>query len=92
MMQDRNQQLSEWNTKQNRINNMGSLAGLYGNDRTQLSDAIGNYYSNLANQNNADLEVASDIAQGKANMDMNRKSGIGSVLGGVGNFVSSFFG
>ena len=56
------------------------------------SDAIGNYYSNLANQNNADLEVASDIAQGKANMDMNRKSGIGSVLGGVGNFVSSFFG
>lgn len=71
---------------------MGTLAGLYGNDRNQLSDAIGNYYSNLANQNNADLEVASDIAQSKANMDMNRKSGIGSVLGGVGNFVSSFFG
>lgn len=89
MMQDRSQQMQEW---QSRINNMGTLAGLYGNDRTQLSDAIGNYYSNLANQNNADLEVASDIAQGKANMDMNRKSGIGSVLGGVGNFVSSFFG
>lgn len=92
MMQDRSQQMQEWQSRQNRINNMGSLAGLYGNDRTQLSDAIGNYYSNLVNQNNADLEVASDIAQGKANMDMNRKSGIGSVLGGVGNFVSSFFG
>lgn len=92
MMQDRSQQMQEWQSRQNRINNMGTLAGLYGNDRTQLSDAIGNYYSNLANQNNADLEVASDIAQGKANMDMNRKSGIGSVLGGVGNFVSSFFG
>lgn len=92
MMQDRSQQMQEWQSRQNKINNMGTLAGLYGNDRTQLSDAIGNYYSNLANQNNADLEVASDIAQGKANMDMNRKSGIGSVLGGVGNFVSSFFG
>ena len=92
MMQDRSQQLAEWQSRQNRINNMGTLAGLYGNDRSQLSDAIGNYYSNIANQNNADLEVASDIAQSKANMDMNRKSGIGSVLGGVGNFVSSFFG
>lgn len=92
MMQDRSQQMQEWQSRQNRINNMGTLAGLYGNDRNQLSDAIGNYYSNLANQNNADLEVASDIAQSKANMDMNRKSGIGSVLGGVGNFVSSFFG
>lgn len=92
MMQDRSQQMQEWQSRQNRINNMGTLAGLYGNDRNQLSDAIGNYYSNLANQNNADLEVASDIAQSKANMDMNRKSGIGSVIGGVGNFVSSFFG
>lgn len=92
MMQDRSQQMQEWQSRQNRINNMGTLAGLYGNDRSQLSDAIGNYYSNIANQNNADLEVASDIAQSKANMDMNRKSGIGSVIGGVGNFVSSFFG
>lgn len=92
MMQDRSQQIAEWQSRQNRINNMGTLAGLYGNDRSQLSDAIGNYYSNIANQNNADLEVASDIAQSKANMDMNRKSGIGSVIGGVGNFVSSFFG
>ena len=92
MMQDRSQQMQEWQSRQNRINNMGTLAGLYGNDRSQLSDAIGNYYSNIANQNNADLEVASDIAQSKANMDMNRKSGIGSVIGGVGDFVSSFFG
>ena len=92
MMQDRNQQLSEWNTKQNRINNMGTLAGLYSNDRTQLSDAIGNYYSNLANQNNADLEVMSDITQGKANLNTGREGGIGSILGGVSDFVSSFFG
>lgn len=92
MMQDRSQQMQEWQSRQNRINNMGTLAGLYGNDRTQLSDAIGNYYSNLANQNNADLEVASDIAQGKANLNTGRKGGIGSLLGGASNFVSSFFG
>ena len=92
MMQDRSQQMQEWQSMQNRINNMGTLAGLYGNDRTQLSDAIGNYYSNLANQNNADLEVMSDITQGKANLNNGRKGGIGSILGGVSDFVSSFFG
>lgn len=91
MMRERSQQLQEWQSGQQKINNLGTLASIYGQDRSQLSDAIGNYYSTVANQNNADLEVASDIAQGKANMDMNRKSGIGSVLGGVGNFVSSFF-
>ena len=92
MMQDRSQQMQEWQSRQNRINNMGTLAGLYSNDRTQLSDAIGNYYSNLANQNNADLEVMSDITQGKANLNNGRKGGIGSILGGVSDFVSSFFG
>jgi hypothetical protein len=55
MMQDRNQQLGEWQSKQNRITNMGTMANLYGNDRTALADAIGNYYGNVANQNNADL-------------------------------------
>ena len=90
MMQDRNQQLSEWNTKQNRINNMGPLAGLYGNDRTALSDAIGNYYSNLANQNNADLTVMSDVAQNKANLNTQRKNGVMDFLSGVGNIAGAF--
>lgn len=92
MMQDRSQQMQEWQGKQNRINNMGTLAGLYGNDRTQLSDAIGNYYSNIANQNNADLEVYSDVSQKKAELDAARKGGIGSVLGGLGSVVSAIFG
>lgn len=90
LMQDRNQQLSEWNTKQNRINNMGTLAGLYGNDRNQLSDAIGNYYSNLANQNNADLTVMSDVAQNKANLNTQRKNGVMDFLSGVGNIAGAF--
>lgn len=92
MMQDRNQQLSEWNTKQNKINNLGTLAGLYGNDRTALSDAIGNYYSNIANQNNADLEVASDIATNKAYLNTRRSSGAGEALSGIGSIVSAIFG
>lgn len=92
MMQDRNQQLSEWNTKQNKINNLGTLAGLYGNDRTALSDAIGNYYSNLANQNNADLEVSSDIAQSKANLNAQKNNGFGSAMSGIGSVVGALFG
>lgn len=83
MMQDRNQQLSEWQSKQNRINNMGTMANLYGNDRTALADAIGNYYGNVANQNNADLEVMSDLTQSKANLNAGRSNGVGGVLGGI---------
>lgn len=92
MMQDRAQQLSEWQTGQNRINNLNMLAGLYGNDRNQLSNALGDYYSSMANQNNADLEVYSDIGQKSAELDANRKSGIGGALGGIGSIVGAIFG
>lgn len=92
MMQDRNQQLAEWQSKQNKINNLGTLAGLYGNDRNQLSDAIGNYYSNLANQNNADLSVMSDIASNKANLNAQRSNGVGDLVGNVASIVAGIFG
>ena len=91
MMRDRAQQLSEWQTGQNKINNLNMLAGLYGQDRNQLSNAMGDYYSNMANQNNADLEVYSDIAQSKANLDSNRKSGLGGALGAIGSIASAIF-
>lgn len=92
MMQDRAQQLSEWETGQEKINNLGTLANLYGQDRNQLYNAMGDYYSSLANQNNADLEVYSDVAQKSAELDASRKSGIGSVLGGIGSVVGAIFG
>lgn len=92
MMQDRSQQMQEWQSRQNKINNMGTLAGLYGNDRTALSDAIGNYYSNLANQNNADLEVMSDITQNKANLNTQRSNGVGDAMGGIGSLIGALFG
>lgn len=92
MMQDRSQQLQEWQTGQQKINNLGTLASVYGADRTALSDAIGNYYSNVANQNNADLEVQSDLAQSKSNLNAGRTQGVGSILGGLGSAIGSIFG
>ena len=91
MMQDRAQQLNEWQTGQNKINNLNMLASLYGQDRNQLSNAMGDYYSSLANQNNADLEVYSDITQSKANLDAQRKSGIGGALGSIGSVIGAIF-
>lgn len=95
MMRDRSQQMSEWqagqSSKQNFIGNLGTMAGLYGNDRSQLADALGNYYSNVANQNNANLEVYSDVAQTNANLDSQRKSGIGGALGAIGDVVGAIF-
>ena len=94
-MNDRSRQLQEWQAgqgaKQNYLGNLGSVANLYGQDRTQLANAIGDYNSALANQNNADLEVYSDVAQNKANLDTQRKSGVGSLLGGVGELVGALF-
>jgi hypothetical protein len=90
MMQERNQQLQEWQTGQQKINNLGSVASLYGNDRTALADAIGNYYGNMANQNNANLEVMSDIAQNKANLNASRTNGMGDIIGGAAKISGAF--
>lgn len=92
MMQDRQQNLSEWQTGQEKINNMGTLAGLYGQDRNALSEAVGNYYENMANQNNANLSVMSDITGNKANLNAQRSNGMGSLLGGIGSIIGGIFG
>lgn len=91
LMQDRNQQLQKWQTGQQKIDNMGTLAGIYGGDRTALSEALGNYYSNMANQNNADLEVMSDIQQGKANLNAGRSNGVMDFLGGASKVAGAIF-
>lgn len=96
MMQDRQQQLAEWqagqNSKQGYINNLGTVAGLYGNDRNQLANAMGDYYSNMASQNNADLQTRSDLTQAKTNLAMQENSGAGTILGGVGKIIGGIFG
>lgn len=85
MMRDRAQQLAEWQAgqgaKQTYLGNLGTVAGLYGEDRGKLGDALGNYYSNIANQNNADLEAYSDVTQNKANLDAQKSNGIGQLVG-----------
>ena len=91
LMRDRNQQLQKWQTGQQKIDNMGTLAGIYGGDRSALSEALGNYYSNMANQNNADLEVMSDIQQGKANLYASRSNGVGDLIGGAAKVAGAIF-
>lgn len=96
MMQDRQQQLSEWQAgqaaNQNYLNNLGTVAGLYGNDRNQLANAYGDYYGNVASQNNADLQTRTDLAQARTNLGMQQKTGAGALLGGVGNILGGIFG
>lgn len=96
MMQDRQQQLAEWQagqaSKQNYIGNLGNLANIYGQDRNQLANALGDYYSNMASQNNADLQTKSDLTQAKTNLSMQGNSGAGSILGGVGKVLGGIFG
>ena len=96
MMQDRQQQLAEWQAgqtaKQGYINNLGTVAGLYGNDRNQIANAMGDYYSNMASQNNADLQTRADLTQAKTNLAMQGNSGMGTLLGGAGKVLGAMFG
>lgn len=91
MMQDRAQQLQEWETGQQKINNLGTLANIYQSDRNQLGNAIGDYYTAMANQNNADLEVYSDVLGNKANLEAQRQSGAGGLLQGIGSIIGAIF-
>lgn len=95
-MADRNRQMAEWQAnqgaKQNYLGNLGTVAGLYGNDRTQLANAVGDYWSNVANQNNADLETYSDITQGKANLMAQKSNGVGDLIGSAGKVAGAIFG
>lgn len=96
MMQDRQQQLAEWQagqaSKQNYIGNLGNLTNMYGQDRSNLANAYGDFVSNMASQNNADLQTKSDLTQAKTNLAMQENSGAGSILGGVGKIIGGIFG
>ena len=92
MQTDRSNAMQEWQTQQNKINNLTNLANLYGNDRNQLSDALGNYYSNLANANNANLQTYSNIGSGLANLEAQKNNGVWDAVGGVAKIAGSIFG
>jgi hypothetical protein len=92
MQTDRSNALQEWQTQQNKINNLTNLANLYGNDRNQLSDALGNYYSNLANANNAALSTYSNVGSNLANLEAQKNNGVWDALGGAAKIAGSIFG
>lgn len=96
MLRDRQQQLAEWQagqqSRQGYINNLGTVAGLYGNDRNQIANAMGDYYSNMASQNNADLQTRADLTQAKTNLAMQGNNGAGSLIGGAGQVLGAIFG
>ena len=92
LMQDRQQQLQQAQTG---VQNLGTMANIYGNDRNNLMQALSEYTSNMANQNNADLQMATDVMGQKANLDANRKGGFSAILDGIAPMVKAaapFFG
>lgn len=92
LMQDRQQQLQKAQTG---VQNLGTMANIYGNDRNNLMQALSEYTSNMANQNNADLQMATDVMGQKANLDANRKGGFSAILDGIAPMVKAaapFFG
>lgn len=92
LMQDRQQQLQQAQTG---VQNLGTMASIYGNDRNNLMQALSEYTSNMANQNNADLQMATDVMGQKANLDANRKGGFSAILDGIAPMVKAaapFFG
>lgn len=91
-MHDRQQQLQQAQTG---VQNLGTMANIYGNDRNDLMQALSEYTSNMANQNNADLQMATDVMGQKANLDANRKGGFSAILDGIAPMVKAaapFFG
>lgn len=73
---------------QTNLSNLGNVVSLYGNDRNSLVDALTNYYTNVANQNNADLSATTDLATKQAELQSGENNGIGSALKLVGNIFS----
>lgn len=92
LMHDRQQQLQQAQTG---VQNLGTMANIYGSDRNNLMQALSEYTSNMANQNNADLQMATDVMGQKANLDANRKGGFSAILDGIAPMVKAaapFFG
>ena len=72
----------------NNLSNLGNVVSLYGSDRNSLVDALTNYYTNVANQNNADLSATTDLATKQAELQSGEHNGIGSALKLVGSIFS----
>ena len=85
---DRAQALQE---QQQKVNNAGTLANLYGADRTALANALGEYTSGIMGQNQADLQTYSDVVSNKANLQAQKSNGVMDAVGGIAKIIGSFF-
>jgi hypothetical protein len=96
MMADRQQQLNEWqagqSSKYNRLNAMQGLTNTLGQQKTAYGNAMGDYYGNMASQNNATLSTLADLGQASTNLGMQREGGIGSILNAGGKILGGIYG
>lgn len=102
LMQDRQQQMSEWQSNsQNNWNNynaqqdrLQSAVNLYGNDRTQYTNGLGDAMSAGIQNRNAILNSQANAIAGTANAQQGTSGW--DLLGGLGGagaqFLSSWFG
>lgn len=95
LMEDRKQQLAEWEAGQtnrnNRLQAMQGLTNTLGQGRNAYGTALGDYYGNMASQNNATLQQISDLTQARANLGMQEQKGIGAAAGTVGSILGAIF-
>ena len=88
-MQERGQALNEFSTNanlqnqayQNLANKNNNLLNIAAGAKDNVTNAYGNYISNLASQNNVDLQNYANILQQKAANEASKKSLIGRILG-----------
>ena len=102
LMQDRQQQLSEWqNNSQNAWNNYNAQqekmkygVDAYGKDRDAYTQGIGEATMAAMNNRLGGLQTQANVLSGQANALQNQNvgAGIASALGPIAQFAGSYFG
>ena len=101
-MQDRQQQLNEWNmNSQNAWNNYNATqdrakyaVDAYGNDRNQYVQGLGDATMAAMNNRLGGLQTQANVAVGRVNAMQNQNAGgaLASALGPIAQFAGSYFG
>ena len=102
LMQDRQQQLNEWNmNSQNAWNNYNATqdrakyaVDAYGNDRNQYVQGLGDATMAAMNNRLGGLQTQANVAAGRVNAMQNQNAGgaLASALGPIAQFAGSYFG
>ena len=102
LMQDRQQQLNEWNmNSQNAWNNYNATqdrakyaVDAYGKDRDQYVQGLGDATMAAMNNRLGGLQTQANVAAGRVNAMQNQNAGgaLASALGPIAQFAGSYFG